>query len=124
MDYNLIAGRTVFDEELAGARQSDIATNVMLDWDRVLGGRKTGVVFVEAERAGERYESSPRLGTQALIQLTDLGLAWKSAAGELDAFVFSQSTGRPAAGAAVRLFDDENQVAAREPLPTPAAWRI
>ena len=110
LDYNLIAGRTIFEQELAGARQSDIATNVVLDWDRLLGGRKTGVVFVEAERAGGRSESSPRLGAQALIQLTDLGLAWKSAAGELDAFVFSQSTGRPAAGAAVRLLDDENQV--------------
>jgi uncharacterized protein YfaS (alpha-2-macroglobulin family) len=110
VDYNLIAGRTIFDEELAGTPQSDIATNVMLDWDRILGGRKTGVIFVEAERAGERSESSPRLGTQALMQLTDLGLAWKSAPGELDAFVFSQSTGKPATGAAVRLFDDENQV--------------
>ena len=88
----------------------DIATNVVLDWDQLLGGRKTGVVFVEAERVGESERSNPRLGTQSLIQLTDLGLAWKSAAGDLDAFVFSQSTGQPAAGAAVRLLDDENQV--------------
>ena len=110
LDYNLIPGRTVFDQELAGALQSDTATNVILDWNQVVGGRKTGVVFVEAERAGGRSESNPRLGTQALIQLTDLGLAWKSAAGDLNAFVFSQSTGQPAAGAAVRLLDDENQV--------------
>jgi uncharacterized protein YfaS (alpha-2-macroglobulin family) len=110
LDYNLVPGRTVFDQELAGALQQDIATNVVLDWDQLLGGRKTGVVFVEAERVGESERSNPRLGTQSLIQLTDLGLAWKSAAGDLDAFVFSQSTGQPAAGAAVRLLDDENQV--------------
>ncbi|HXR08574.1 MAG TPA: alpha-2-macroglobulin family protein, partial [Candidatus Acidoferrum sp.] len=110
LDYNLVPGRTVFDQELAGALQSDLATNLILDWDQMLGGRETGVVFVEAERAGGRSESRPRLGTQALIQLTDLGLAWKSAAGDLDAFVFSQSTGQPAAGATVRLLDDENQV--------------
>jgi alpha-2-macroglobulin len=110
VDYNLIAGRTIFDEEVAAAPQSDFATNLMLDWDRVLGGRKTGVIFVEAECAGERDESNSRLGTQALMQLTDLGLAWKSAGAELDAFVFSQSTGKPVAGAALRLFDDENQV--------------
>jgi uncharacterized protein YfaS (alpha-2-macroglobulin family) len=110
LDYNLVPGRTVFDQEMAGALQKDIATNVVLDWDQLLGGRKTGVVFVEAERARESESSSPRLGTQSLIQLTDLGLAWKSAAGDLDAFVFSQSTGQPAAGAAVRLLDDENQV--------------
>jgi len=110
VDYNLIAGRTIFDEEVAGARQADVATNLMLDWDRVLGGRKTGVIFVEAEGAGERDESGSRLGTQALMQLTDLGLAWKSAAGELDAFVFSQSTGKPVEGATLRVFDEENQV--------------
>ncbi len=110
VNYNLIAGRTVFDKELGGALQSDTATNVMLDWDQMLGGRKTGVIFVEAERAGGRYESGPRLGTQALMQLTDLGLAWKTAGGDLHAFVFSQSTGQPAAGAGVRLLDDENQV--------------
>ncbi len=110
VDYNLIAGRTVFDEEWPGALQPDAATPMMLDWDRILGGRKTGVVFVEAERAQEQYEYAGHLGAQALIQVTDLGLAWKGAAGDLDAFVFSQSSGRPAAGAAVRLFDDENQL--------------
>jgi uncharacterized protein YfaS (alpha-2-macroglobulin family) len=132
VDYNLVPGRTVFDEELAGAPQSDMATNVILDWDRVLGGRKTGVIFVEAERAKTGYESGPRLGAQALLQLTDLGLAWKSAAGSMDAFVFSQSTGRPAAGAKVRLLDDENQLLqesltdaaglALMPCPTNAQW--
>ena len=109
VDYDLVPGRTVFDEELDGAPESDIATNLTLDWDKVLGERKTGVVFVEAERVDGQNDSNPRLGAQALMQLTDLGLAWKSAAGELDAFVFSQSTGKPVAGAAVRLFDDENQ---------------
>jgi len=132
LDYNLIPGRTVFDQELAGAPESDTATNVILDWNQILGGRKTGVVFVEAERARESERSNPRLGTQALIQLTDLGLAWKSAGGDLDAFVFSQSTGQPAAGAAVRLLDDENQVLqesltdasglARLKYPTNAQW--
>jgi uncharacterized protein YfaS (alpha-2-macroglobulin family) len=109
-DYDLMAGRTVFEQELSGAQHPDTATNLMLDWDRILGGRKTGVVFVEAERAGEDEDFRPRLGAQALMQLTDLGLAWKSAAGQVEAFVFSQSTGQPAAGASVRLFDGENQV--------------
>jgi uncharacterized protein YfaS (alpha-2-macroglobulin family) len=108
VDYNLIAGRTVFDERWPGALQPDAAAPMMLDWDRILRGRKTGVVFVEAERAREQFEHAGHLGAQALIQVTDLGLAWKAAAADLDAFVFSQSTGRPAAGAAVRLFDDEN----------------
>jgi uncharacterized protein YfaS (alpha-2-macroglobulin family) len=123
VDYNLIAGRTIFDEEWPGALQPDAATPLTLDWDRILGERKTGVVFVEAERAQEPYEHAGHLGAQTLVQVTDLGMAWKAAAGDLDAFVFSQSTGRPAAGAAVRLLTTKTNCW-KKPSPIPVAWRI
>ena len=105
------------------ALQSDIATKVALDWDHLLNGRKTGVVFIEAERANGLFESKPRLGTQALIQLTDFGLVWKSAAGDLDAFVFSQSTGLPAAALPCGCSTMKIKCCKRAE-PTPAAWRI
>ena len=49
------------------------------------------------------------LGTQALIQLTDLGLVWKRARTGVDVFVFSHSTGQPVPGATARLFSNENE---------------
>jgi len=58
----------------------------------MLAGRKTGVVFLDAARVTGESESNPTLGTQALIQLTDLGLVWKKASTGVEVFVFSHST--------------------------------
>ena len=109
LDYNLLPGRTVFDHELALDAAPDTAREVGLAWDELLAGRRTGVAFLDAERVTGDSERSPALGTQALIQLTDLGLVTKRSRAGVDVFVFSHSTGQPVAGATARLFNDENQ---------------
>jgi len=111
IDYNLVPGNTVFEKEFdlgADAGESDIANKLDLHWDELLGGRRTGVVFLDARRAGSD-DQDPALGAQALIQLTDLGLAWKKSKSGVDVFVFSHQTGQPVAGATACLFSDENQ---------------
>ena len=108
VDYNLVPGRTVFSQELAGTKQEDVAEEIKLEWNHLLPGRKTGIVFLEAERVSPGYNDQPVLGTQALIQLTDLGLVWKSDGTQLQAFVFSYDTGQPVPGARVQLYSDEN----------------
>jgi uncharacterized protein YfaS (alpha-2-macroglobulin family) len=109
VDYNLVPGRTVFDDTLALDVAPDTAKKLELAWDRLLAGRRTGVVFLEAERADGESGRTRKLGTQALIQLTDLGLVWKRARSGIDAFVFSHSTGQPVSGATARLFSNENE---------------
>jgi alpha-2-macroglobulin len=109
IEYNLVPGRTVFNEEVSGNAQSDVVTNLVFHWDTVLNGRKTGLLFLDAERATDPVGGELPLGTQALIQLTDLGVVWKSAPAQVQAFVFSHSTGQPVAGAAVKLLGDENE---------------
>ena len=109
VNYNLVPGRTVFNEELDLVAEPDAAQQIELAWDRLLAGRKTGVVFLDAERVTSDPELNPALGTQALIQLTDLGLVWKRARAGVDVFAFSHSTGQPVPGATARLFSDENE---------------
>src|SRR5208283_3648025 len=109
VDYNLVPGRTVFDDTLLLDSPRDIAKKLDLAWDRLLAGRKTGVVFLDAERADEPSSRAPELGTQALIQLTDLGLVWKRGRAGVDVFVFSHSSGQPVSGATARLFSNENE---------------
>ena len=109
VNYNLVPGRTVFNEQVDLGVEPDTTRRLELGWDQILSGRKTGVVFLDAERVKGESESSPTLGTQALIQLTDLGLVWKKARTGADVFVFSHSTGRPVSGATARLFSDENE---------------
>lgn len=109
VNYNLVPGRTVFNEQLDLGTEPDTTRQIELGWDQILAGRKTGVVFLDAERVQGESDSSPALGTQALIQLTDLGLVWKKARAGVEVFVFSHSTGRPVSGTTARLFSDENE---------------
>ena len=109
LDYNLVPGRTVFEEELTLEAKPDTATKLDLSWDRMLAGRRSGVVFLDAERVTGESERAPALGTQALVQLTDLGMVWKQSRHGVEVFVFSHSTGQPVPGATARLFGDENE---------------
>ena len=59
LDYNLVPGRTVFDEQFAFDAEPDTAKKLDLAWDRLLGGRKTGVVFLDAERVADKSGSCP-----------------------------------------------------------------
>lgn len=110
LDYNVVPGRTVFDQELDVSAALDEARRVELSWDRILGTRKTGVVLLEVERNLPENEHSPRLGTQALIQLTDLGMVWKRSKEVVQCLVFSEATGLPVPAAKVRLYTGENQL--------------
>ncbi len=105
LSYNLIPGRTVFDVTIQTAPEPDKASRTELKWDELLHGRKTGVVFLDATRTNE----GPRLGTQALIQLTDLGLVWKKSAAGTEVFAFTHGGAQPIAGATARLYSDENE---------------
>ncbi len=109
INYNVLPGRTVFNQTLDLNADSDVSKTLNLQWDQLLKGRKTGVVFLDAERQCESSDLMPLLGTQAIIQLTDLGMVWKQGGSGVDIFVFSQSTGQPVAGASAHLFSDENE---------------
>jgi uncharacterized protein YfaS (alpha-2-macroglobulin family) len=109
VDYSAVPGRTVFNETLPGGAELDEPSTLNLNWDTLLGGRKTGLVFLDAERQADDSEERRPLGTQALIQLTDLGVVWKMAPAQVHAFVFSHRTGEPLSGAQVQLLTDENQ---------------
>src|SRR5262249_14770181 len=81
-----------------------------LSWDEILKGRKTGAVFLSAEGSvGERNDEAKTVGTQAIIQLTDLGLAWKFNNADAWVYVFSQETGLPVGNGTVRLLRSENE---------------
>jgi alpha-2-macroglobulin len=111
IDYNLLPGHTIHDREIdpgVGSGESDSAQKLDLSWDNLLAGRRTGVVFLDARRVGDD-STDPALGTQALVQLTDLGMVWKKSRAAVDVFVFSHDTGRPVSGATVRLFSNENE---------------
>lgn len=114
MDYDALAGRTVFEQGVPMPGELDEQAILTLRWDDLLGTGKPGPVFLAADLANPT-NSNPWLprpwlaGPQAIVQVTDLGLAWKSSADGIHAWNFSHHTGRGIAGARLRLVGRENE---------------
>jgi uncharacterized protein YfaS (alpha-2-macroglobulin family) len=112
MDFDRVRGDVIFDRKIAGSREEDKPETVTLHWDDILGARRNGVVLLEAEQPTPTRGQKKRAGAQALVQVTDLGVVWKSSpGGALLAYVFSMADAAPVQ-ATVRLLD-----AAGRPLP-------
>ena len=96
-----LAERTV---ELPGA-VLDARQETVVDWSELLGGQKAGLIFltVEGRPLADAATGRTRPSAQALIQLTDLGVLWKTADRRLRTTVFSLATGQPLAGASVAM---------------------
>lgn len=100
-----LAERTI---ELPGA-VLDARQETVVDWTDLLGGKKSGMIFltVEGQPLDGADGGKKRPGAQALIQLTDLGVLWKKADGRLRATVFSMTTGQTIAGASVAMLKQD-----------------
>jgi len=107
LSFDLVPGQVVFDENFSKSGQEvDQASKFNVPWDDILKGSNAGVAFISVEgyARGRR-----RCVTQAIVQLTDLGMTWKQAGGELLGWVFSQRTGLPVAGAKVSQMTSANK---------------
>lgn len=102
----LISGTVIYDETMAIPDATLDARQVhALDWNKILGEQKAGAIFLTVEGEPLPELQARRPAAQALIQLTDLGILWKTPEGKLDLDVFSMATGNPVAGAEVQLLD-------------------
>ncbi|MEA3210076.1 MAG: alpha-2-macroglobulin [Chthoniobacter sp.] len=105
IDPDKIAGTTIYSREITGTEEVDTEREIKLDWNEILGAGKAGVVLITVEQTGLKEK---RPGVQAIVQVTDLGVVWKSSKNETFAHVFSLATGAPVAGVKVQLVAPEN----------------
>lgn len=129
---NIVPGRTVYTNRIMLSNSLDIPIETRLKWDDILHGRTAGVVFISAESSTAAGFKTRRIGTEALVQLTDLGLAWKRSPTDTVAYLFSHTSGRGVGGAVLRMLDEEDGVLAEQttdasglarlPMPVGAAW--
>ncbi|MSS99973.1 MAG: hypothetical protein EXS29_01505 [Pedosphaera sp.] len=110
LDYELMAGQTIFNKTLRPAAAVDSAEKMNLPLDELLGGLKSGAIFVSVNGSGLERGGRNRsmVQTQTLLQVTDLGLVWKRSGEKLFVHVFSLATGQPVPKANVRLLNNEN----------------
>ena len=110
--FQIIPGRTVCDKVLKSAVDLDQSDKYLIDWEKTLGGKvDAALLFVSVEGTLKKqvdHEAFPRGGkvvAQSLLQLTDIGLAWKRSREDVLVYAFSQHTGRPLSGVALHRYD-------------------
>jgi uncharacterized protein YfaS (alpha-2-macroglobulin family) len=108
VDVEKLPGKLIWERELTAAAGVDQPQTLPLNWDDILGAQKTGAVLLTAESVDPVTAEHKRVGTQAVVQLTDLGAVWKrDRDGSLSLHLFSLEKGQALAGVKLRLLDAE-----------------
>ena len=126
--YEMMAGKTVAEFEVPLDNPIDTSRLVVLDWSKILKRDKTpfeigepaegqasdtgmnssAAFFLEVignPTPGSDSKKSP--SGQALIQLTDIGMAWKITENQSQVYAFSCLTGQPLAKVEIETFGED-----------------
>ena len=109
IDVEKLPGQMIWERELKTSAGVDKPETLPLSWDEILGEHKTGAVLLTAESIDPVTVEKKRVGTQAVVQLTDIGSVWKRDAGGITLHLFSLMTGQALAGVQLRLLDTERK---------------
>ena len=109
IDVEKLPGKVIWEHELTPDAGVDQPQTLPLNWDEILGEHKTGAVLLTAESIDPVTAEHKRVGTQAVVQLTDLGAVWKRDRNGLSVHVFSLTKGQGLAGVKLRLLDGDTK---------------
>jgi uncharacterized protein YfaS (alpha-2-macroglobulin family) len=109
VDVEKLPGQVIWDHELKTTGSIDKPETLPLNWDEILGEHKTGAVLLTAESIDPATPGGKRVGTQAVVQLTDLGSVWKRDKSGTTLHFFSLTTGVALPGVHLRLLDTEQK---------------
>jgi uncharacterized protein YfaS (alpha-2-macroglobulin family) len=110
VDVEKLPGKIIWERDFKTSAAVDQTEMMPLNWGEILGEHKTGAVLLTAESIDPVTPGHKRVGTQAIIQLTDLGAVWKrDKEGNLAVHFFSLEKGQSLAGVKLRLLDEEQK---------------
>src|SRR5256714_7305165 len=109
VDVEKLPGRVIWERELKPNASVDKPETLPLSWDEILGANKTGTVLLTAESIDPVTAEKKRVGTQAVIQLTDIGSVWKRDSTGITLHLFSLTTGESLGNTHLRLLDTEEK---------------
>ena len=109
LPYELIHGETLADLKFPGCEKLDTSKEIKLEWDKILpaGTRHAALFFEVTGTALEGPEEQRPISTQSVVQLTDIGLAWKINETDAHIYAFSCVTGEPLAGVNIDIFGED-----------------
>ncbi|MGB6220424.1 alpha-2-macroglobulin family protein [Haloferula sp.] len=129
--YEMMGGKTIAEFDVPLDNAIDTSRLVILDWNKILAGEKTPFEIGEPtdeqwhDRPGHEPQNAaafflevigtPKDGTearkspsgQALIQLTDIGMAWKITDTQSQVYAFSCLTGQPLPKVKIETFGED-----------------
>ena len=105
LSFDLIPGTQVCDRVFKPKTGVDEAVKKEFTWEELLGNDQSGPLFVSIECVGRDGSAS---SAQVVVQLTDIGLAWKEAGGEVFVQAFSLRTAKPLSVAMVQILGADN----------------
>ncbi len=107
--FPAVPGKAVWEKRFKSEADIDHTEHFKFTWEEALGGKTPGMYFVSVEGTPkEGVENGKKIGAQSLIQLTDIGLAWKFTAREATVYAFSHTTGKPLGEVRLTSFDDDS----------------
>lgn len=106
VDDKTIPGEVIWKKDFSPEQRTDEKFIIPVKWDEILGPGKSGTVFLTAEQHTKTAPNVKRVGSQALVQVTDLGVIWKGSIGGF-AQAFSLNSGKPLEGAKFALLDEK-----------------
>ena len=109
VDVEKLPGQVIWEHELKPAPGVDKSQILPLSWDEILGEHKTGTIMLTAESIDPVTAEKKRVGTQAVIQLTDIGSVWKRDSSGITFHLFSLTTGESLGNTHLRLLDAEQK---------------
>ena len=107
--YSLIPGETILEKEIRLGTAVDTGKTIELSWDDLLpADLDFATLFVDV--IGSPHpdaKASGRRNAQAIVQLTDIGLAWKFTESSSLVFAFSCQTGKPLPGVEIGVHAED-----------------
>jgi len=111
LPYPLVVGETVCEKDIPLGNAIDTSKEITLLWDELLPkDLRHGALFLDVTGIPQARAKEGRRSAQAMIQLTDIGLAWKLTAAEAFVYAFSCDTGAPLPGVKVELYAEDAKV--------------
>ncbi len=109
LPYSLVAGETVFEKEIPLGNPVDSSKEITLNWDEILPKElRNAALFLDVTGIPNADSGAEgRRSAQALVQLTDIGLAWKLTPSEAFIYAFSCNTGAPLPGVKIDIFGED-----------------
>ncbi|MFK5921372.1 MAG: alpha-2-macroglobulin family protein [Verrucomicrobiota bacterium] len=104
--FEMVPGRTIYTHTWLQNKVLDDSESINLNWGTLLKNKNPGAYYLCAE-AEAQTRNEQAVGAQALIQLTDIGLAWKKSGQQVLLYAFSHLSGQPLPEASLTLFDND-----------------